>query len=1135
MKMYARALPVFVLLLCLASAGRAEAPEIRAGTELDFRPYCFTDALGRPAGFGVDLLLNQGLRIVKASGEYNRIYGQRLAAEVPPSVWWGYFWRVVGIIGILILIAVTWYVARRVFETDMRRAETLVPQSRSALSAFWRYALAALAIIAGHAMRIGIEAWVGPGLPTFITYYPAVMIAALLGGIGPGLTAIAVTLLIASIFLMPPIGSPEVDLPVDRVALVLYFLMGLLMTAFAELYRRTRTKAAAFDRDAALRESEERFRALTETSSLAVGVTLSDGTFLYINKAFENLFCFAHDELSRVNAAELWLNPEDRLAMIDATMSRGSLMDYEVELRRKDGTTFWALLSVNNVDYGGKQAIMASVNDITDRKAAEAALRESEEKFKIIATNTPDHILVQDDQLRYEQVINPQLGLTESDMIGKTDRDFLAEADAAELTKIKKQVLASGKAEHVKMLPLESRDGSIQYFEGSYIPRQDAGGRINGIIGYFRNVTDRRAAEEALKESEERLRLAASAAELGVFEWDIPSDKAQWENERMFEIFGRTHVEGPVGREAFYAEALEPEDRYAFDQALSEAMLPGRLFNAACRIRRRNDGRQRWIEYSARFDLASDGSPLRLVGVLADITERKHAEEALRESEEQFRVLTQNLQSGVALIDGRGSFIIVNTSFLRMFDLSPDADILNINSRDWSLWQVFNENGALLDIDEHPVRKAALTRTAMKNRLIAVRTPSRDDLKWLLVSAEPILDALGNVHRLICTYYDITELRAAEEALRRNEARWNAAIESFAEGAIIATEDEQVIYWNPAARIMHGFTRPEEGIEPLERTPVTFQLLTPDGSHMLELDEWPMRRIKRGETVRDLELRIRRPDQGWEKIFSYSGVMLNTAGDERLIFLTCRDLTELREAEKVLHERTEALARSNEDLQQFAYVASHDLQEPLRAVSGFLKLLEERYRPQLDDKAREFIGFAVDGAVRMTQLVRDLLEYSRISSKGKELGPADAELALSVALANLRGAIRESGAAITHESLPFVTGDQTQLMQLFQNLIGNSIKFRSTDRPCRVHVTARRAGDLWEFAVRDNGIGVPADLYDRIFVIFQRLHARDKYAGTGIGLAICKKIVERHGGKIWIESRLDEGATFFFTLPQERP
>jgi len=250
----------------------------------------------------------------------------------------------------------------------------------------------------------------------------------------------------------------------------------------------------------------------------------------------------------------------------------------------------------------------------------------------------------------------------------------------------------------------------------------------------------------------------------------------------------------------------------------------------------------------------------------------------------------------------------------------------------------------------------------------------------------------------------------------------------------------------------------------------------------------------------------------------------------RLYEAVQQELTERKQMEEALRERTEALERSNRELERFAYVASHDLQEPLRMVASYTQLLEKRYKGKLDSDADEFIAYAVDGATRMQALINDLLTYSRVGTKGKDLKPTDCGTVLERTLDNLKQALEESGAQVTYEPLPTVMADDVQLGQLFQNLIGNAIKFRS-EEPTQIHVSAERNEDKWVFSFRDNGIGIDPEFRERIFAIFQRLHKRRDYPGTGIGLAVCKKIVERHGGHIWVESVPEKGSTFYFTIP----
>ncbi|HRB81150.1 MAG TPA: ATP-binding protein [Nitrospira sp.] len=247
-----------------------------------------------------------------------------------------------------------------------------------------------------------------------------------------------------------------------------------------------------------------------------------------------------------------------------------------------------------------------------------------------------------------------------------------------------------------------------------------------------------------------------------------------------------------------------------------------------------------------------------------------------------------------------------------------------------------------------------------------------------------------------------------------------------------------------------------------------------------------------------------------------------------------REKNDLVEARQKLEESVAELGRSNADLQQFAYVASHDLQEPLRMVSSYTQLIARRYKGKLDADADEFIAFAVDGANRMQRLIQDLLAYSRVNTTGRQFEPTAMETVLKAALSNLTNAVKESQAVITHDPLPAVMGDDKQLAQLFQNLLSNAIKF-SGAQPPRIHISAKQADGEWLFSVRDHGIGLDPQYADRIFVIFQRLHTRAEYPGTGIGLAICKKIVERHGGRIWVESQLGKGTTFYFTMRDEEP
>jgi PAS domain S-box-containing protein len=254
--------------------------------------------------------------------------------------------------------------------------------------------------------------------------------------------------------------------------------------------------------------------------------------------------------------------------------------------------------------------------------------------------------------------------------------------------------------------------------------------------------------------------------------------------------------------------------------------------------------------------------------------------------------------------------------------------------------------------------------------------------------------------------------------------------------------------------------------------------------------------------------------------------------DGILVIAFIVDISERKATESALAANTRELERSNAALEQFAYVAAHDLQEPLRMVASYTELLGERYRGKLDERADKYIRYAVEGAKRMQQLINDLLAYSRVGTQGKPLRPTQSGIVMSHVLGLLQRAIREAGADVVYGALPVISADEVQLAQLFQNLIGNALKFRS-QAPPRIRIDASRHGDMWQFSVADNGIGIDKEYSERVFQMFQRLHERGKYEGSGIGLAIAKRIVERHGGRIWFDSHPGQGTTFFFTLPAE--
>jgi PAS domain S-box-containing protein len=369
---------------------------------------------------------------------------------------------------------------------------------------------------------------------------------------------------------------------------------------------------------------------------------------------------------------------------------------------------------------------------------------------------------------------------------------------------------------------------------------------------------------------------------------------------------------------------------------------------------------------------------------------------------------------------------------------------------------------------------------------------------------------------------DISTRKSAEQLMMRAEERYRGLLEAAPDPMVVVSQSGEIVLLNVQAEKQFGYSRDELiGRKVTDIIPVGFAERRV--ADKLRSPEEALAQI----IGAGIELTALRRDGSEFPI----EIMLSPleSADGILVTVAIRDISVRKEAEADLIEKIAELKRSNEELSQFAYIASHDLQEPLRMVSSYTQLLSQRYAGKLDADADEFIAFAVDGAMRMQRLIQDLLAYSRIGTTRMDVAMVSSRTALDLALSNVGSAIQDSGAVITIGDLPAVRADQMQLVQLFQNLVGNAIKYRRSDAP-QIHISAVQKRGKWQFLIKDNGLGIEKQYFDRIFGMFQRLHNRREFSGTGIGLAICRKIVERNGGDISVTSKLNHGSTFRFSL-----
>jgi len=827
-------------------------------------------------------------------------------------------------------------------------------------------------------------------------------------------------------------------------------------------------------------------------------------------------------------------------------------------LGEKNGNRFPRELMLIPVESAEGILVAATIREIAEGKRIEKAIEEAnatssgrlkelaDQKFaldqhaSLAVTDVQGTIIDVNDKFRAISQFS------RDELIGQNHRILKSGYHSKDFFEQMYHAIANGTVWHGE-IKNRAKDGSIYWVETTIVPSPGPDGNPRQYVSIQTDITKSKIAAEALVG--DALELSRQAEELARSRQALETQTRMLQSEARYRGLLEAApdamvVVNPTGEIVLLNVQAENQFGYSRDELIGQEVrniipqgFAERLIADGTRsaaealaqqigagielVGRRKDGSEFPLEIMLSPLESAEG--ILVTAAIRDISVRKNAEkhlarmeerrrlgeDALRESEERYRMLLDGIQNyAIFSMDPRGQILSWNAGAERIKGYSADQII----GRNFSCF--FTSADIERGRPEEILRIAAASGRHEEQGMRVRRNGSRF-LANVVFTA--LRDAAGNLRGFSEFSHDLSESQ-------ESEARYRGLLEAAPDAMVVVNQAGEIVLLNVRAEKELGYSRDElVGQKVKNIIPEGFaERIIADGTRSAA--EALAQQIGTG-----IELVGRRKDGSEFPI----EIMLSPleSADGILVTAAIRDITERKESDEHLAKTVEELKRSNDDLQQFAYVSSHDLQEPLRMVSSYTQLLAKRYKGRLDSDADEFIAFAVDGCNRMQGLIQDLLAYSRAGTIEKKLREVHSENALQKALINLRAAIKQSGAVVTHDTLPAITTDETQFTQIFQNLVGNAIKYRRAEDP-RVHVSAaRNDGNEWTFSVRDNGLGIDPQYFERIFVLFQRLHGRDEFEGTGIGLAVCKRIVERLRGRIWVESQLEKGSTFYFTLP----
>ena len=993
----------------------------------------------------------------------------------------------------------------------------------------------------------------------------------------------------------------------------------------------------------ALKESEEKFSKAFQSSLLSFAIYDMDEKVVDANESYaamlettrENIIGKNTDDTKLLNKVCSHKRVLVQKTIRDILEEKERLLNFETEIETNAGGVIYLLLSIVPLELNNHKHWLSTAIDITEKKNIELSLTKSEMKYRSLIEQASDGIVISNVEgiiLEVNRSICTMGGYTSEEMLGRHINNFMPEEDILSLP-LRIQDLIQGKTLLYERRMLK-KDGTILHVD---INSKMAIG--NTLIGFIRDITERKRGEEELKKSNERFELIAKATNDAIWDHDFIKDETVG-NQNLYNLYGFTQGKDKINFEIFESH-IHPDDLERIIRNMRNAIENRAVFISEEFRFRALDGTYNHFFDRAYISYNDKGVPSRILGVMQDVTGRIKDQQQLVKEKELSDSIINSLPAVFYLYNKTGKFLRWNKNFETVTGYSGE-EISNLHPLD-----LFDdEEKKLLD---KKIRNVFLSgednveaNFLLKNKN---KVPYYFSGMKIEYEGETCLMGFG---------LDFSDKVKADKIIKESEEKFRSLVEQASDGVAILSEGGTPLYISPAVERILGYTETEsmqlnlftlthpDDIGSVEKVfeqvmqnpgvPIkgaVSRVLHKDGTwrwledtitnmlhvpsingivenfrdvtekleiekriinekelsdsiinslpgifYLYDIDGKFLRWNKNFETVTGYtaaEIRQMHPldfydvedkpmvaqrikdvfaqrmpgieflllTKSGQKIpFYYNSTAIEYEGVPSLVGMGF-DVTDRKKIEKELkisneqlEQKATELKTSFAELERFAYIVSHDLQEPLRMVSSFLKLLEQKYKGELDATAQKYIHFAVDGSDRMKRLINDLLEYSRTGTNTDIAEDTNMNEVMQEVMMVLHNSIREQHAVVEVDRLPVLHNtSKIQMFQLMQNLISNALKYHSERKPL-IKIGARLAGEAWVFSIKDNGIGIDPKFAEKIFIIFQRLHSKTEFSGTGIGLSICKKIVEKHGGKIWVESTPGKGSTFYFSIPK---